>query len=67
MHTLPQAPQLEVSLAVSTQAAPQVVLLPQASAQLPLSQTSFVPQALPQAPQFLGSELWLTHLSEQLV
>lgn len=57
MHTLPQAPQLAVSLEVSTQAAPQVVLAPHANAHFPLSQNSVKPQDFPQAPQFLGSEL----------
>jgi hypothetical protein len=66
MQTLPQLPQLELSLVVSTQAPSQVLLLPQANAQLPFSQTWLAPQAFPHAPQFLGSELRLTQLPEQL-
>jgi hypothetical protein len=56
MQILPHAPQFEVSLLVSAQAAPQVVLLPQAEVQAPLSQTCPVPQALPHAPQLIGSD-----------
>lgn len=66
MHTLPQAPQLEVSLLMSTQAAPQVVLAPQASVHAEASQTCPAPQTFPHAPQFFGSELELTQLPEQL-
>jgi len=57
MHALPHAPQLAVSLVVSTQAAPQVVLSPQAGAQAPFWQTRPAAQALPHPPQFWGSEL----------
>jgi hypothetical protein len=65
MHTLPQPPQLDVSLVVSTHAAPQVVLLPQADAHVPFSQTWVWAQTFPQAPQFFGSEPWSTQLPEQ--
>jgi len=64
VHTLPHAPQLAVSLAVSTQAAPQVVLVAQSSAHTPLSQTCPEPQTLPHAPQFFGSELLSTQAPE---
>jgi len=62
---LPQPPQLDVSLVVSTQAAPQVVLLPQAEVQVPPSHTSLGAHVLPHAPQFLGSEPRLTHWPAQ--
>jgi len=39
MHTTPQAPQFDVSLVVSTQDAPQVVLLPQSVVHFPPWQT----------------------------
>jgi len=64
VHTLPQPPQLEVSLVVSTQAASHVVLVPQSTAHAPFWQTCPVLQVLPQAPQFFGSELLLTQLPE---
>jgi hypothetical protein len=57
-------PQFDVSLVVSTQAAPHVVLSPQATAHAPFWQTWLAAQALPHAPQFCGSELWLTHAPE---
>jgi hypothetical protein len=66
VQILPQAPQFEVSLLVSTQAAPQVVLVPQAEVQAPFSHTCSVLQSLPHAPQFFGSDFWLTHVPEQL-
>jgi len=62
-HTLPQAPQFEASLVVSTHAAPQVVLV-QSRVQAPFSQTWPEPQTFPQAPQFLGSELLSTQAPE---
>ncbi len=61
MHTVPQAPQFEVSLVVSTQDAPQVVFAPQSVVHFPPWQTCPAPHALPHAPQFLGSEVWSTH------
>jgi hypothetical protein len=56
VHTVPHAPQLEVSLPVSTQDVPHVVLLPQSALQLPALQTVPAPQALLQLPQCFESE-----------
>jgi hypothetical protein len=61
MHTVPQAPQFEVSLVVSTHDAPQVVFTPHSAVHLPPSQTCPAPQALPHAPQLLGSDVWSMH------
>ncbi len=63
MHTVPHAPQWLVSLAVSTQEAPQVVFAPHSVVHLPASQTWFAPQALPHVPQFFSSEDSFTHCS----
>jgi hypothetical protein len=54
MHTWPQAPQLEVSVLVSTHEVPHAVLL-QAAPQMPSWQTLPIAQVLPQAPQFCAS------------
>jgi hypothetical protein len=63
MHTLPQLPQLEVSVSLSTQDVPQVVLL-QATPHAPSWQTCRPAQALPHTPQLLASDSVSTHLSE---
>jgi hypothetical protein len=61
LQTVPQAPQLLVSLVVSTQDAPQLVLGPQFGKQAPDRQTVPLPQATPHPPQFAGSEPSSTH------
>jgi hypothetical protein len=67
VHALLQAPQLEVSLLVSTHEAPHAVLLPQSVLQVPPWQNMFVPHTLPQAPQFFESELRSWQAPEQLL
>ena len=64
---MPQAPQFEVSLPVSTQEAPHFVLPPQAIMHAPPWQTMLAAQAFAQAPQFAESELSSTHLPLHLL
>ena len=66
LHTMPHAPQLEVSVLVSTQEDPHVVLLPQSVLHVPLWHTLPLGQTVAQAPQCAGSELSSTHLPLQL-
>lgn len=51
LHTVPQAPQFDVSVARSAQASSQGVLLPQSVAHCPERHTSPPPQAAPHLPQ----------------
>ncbi len=60
-HTLPQNPQLLLSVFVSTQVAPQTVPLHD-----PLRQQEPGAQTVPQVPQLLLSVLVLTHVGKPL-
>jgi hypothetical protein len=60
-------PQLEVSLVVSTQDAPHVVLVLQLVVHAPPWHTLPAEQTVPHAPQWFSSELSSTHCPEQLV
>ena len=64
---MPHAPQLEVSLVVSTHDAPQAVLLPQSVLQVPPWQNLPGPHIVPHAPQFFESELKSWQAPEQLL
>jgi hypothetical protein len=67
MQTTSQSPQFDVSFAVSTQEAPQVVFAPQVFMHTPPWQTLPFGHAVPQSPQCAGSELSSTHLPLQLL
>jgi hypothetical protein len=60
-QVVPQAPQLDGSLVVSTQTPLQEVSVPQLPVQTPERHASFAGQALEQPPQFAGSVARLTH------
>jgi hypothetical protein len=66
-HTVPQAPQLEVSLSSVTQDPLQLLWAPQSVPQVPAVHTFPLAQAMAQPPQCAASEAVLTHAPEQFV
>jgi hypothetical protein len=67
LQTFPQLPQLNSSVARSTQAPPQVSGVAVGHEQTPLAQTPCVAHFEPQAPQCVASVLRSTHASLQAV
>jgi hypothetical protein len=68
VHTVPQAPQLTLSVFVLTQAPVQAVWpAAQVALHFPLEQTSPPAHAVPQAPQLVGSDASVEQTSPHLV
>jgi len=65
VHTVSQAPQLELSFCSSTQAVPHVTM-PAAQLHTPPTQGTALAQVVPQEPQLFGSLVSLTHAPPQL-
>jgi hypothetical protein len=67
LHTMPQLPQLAMSLVVSTQPWPQGVRpAPQLEEQVPAEQSSLELHAVPQVPQLLASLATEVHTPEHM-
>jgi len=65
VHTVSQAPQLELSFCSSTQAVPHVTM-PAPQLHTPPTQGTALAQVVPQEPQLFGSLVSLTHAPPQL-